>query len=162
MELDEREDMGFIQVKWSSKLYGTVEMKARYWLHQKGSENFYGELDFIKEHFQELYDKLLENLFEEYSENPLLDVWDEETGEFERIMFATKEEMHPYLGMTPCIDVKSFKDKVYLGLTFYQHNRLSIEHGICAIFDKLELFLVDSYDFEGILDNLKYGYKSGF
>ena len=127
MELDEREDMGFIQVKWSAKLYGTVEMNARYWLHQKGSENFYGELDFIKEYFQELYDKLLE-----------------------------------YLGMTPCIDVKSFKDKVYLGLTFYQHNRLSIEHGICAIFDKLELFLVDSYDFEGILDNLKYGYKSGF
>ena len=59
MELDEREDMGFIQVKWSAKLYGTVEMNARYWLHQKGSENFYGELDFIKEHFQELYDKQL-------------------------------------------------------------------------------------------------------
>ena len=162
MELKEREDTGVIDVEWFAEPYGTVQMEARYWLYQKDSENFFGELEFVREHFQQIYDSFLEHLFVEYTNNPLDDVWDEETGKSERIMFSKKEEMHPYLGMLPCIDIKSYKERVLFGLSFYKHNRISIEHGLCAVYDKLDLLLMDAYDFVGIVDNFKYGYYGGF
>lgn len=103
-----------------------------------------------------MYDSFLEHLFVEYTNNPLEDVWNEETGESERIEFSKKEELHPYLGMAPSIDIKSYKGHVLFGLSFYKHNRISIEHGLCAIYNKLDLVLMDSYDFLGMVDNFKY------
>ena len=128
MELEEREDTGLTEVEWSSDLYGTVKMEAHYGLYQKGTENFFDELNFAREHFQQIYDSFLERLFDEYSKNIHLDVWNEETGESERIVFSRKEELHLYLGMKPYIDIKSYNGKCYLGLSFFEHNRLSIEH----------------------------------
>lgn len=162
MELEEREDLGLIEVEWWSDLYGTVKMQTHYGLYQKGSENFLDELNFAKEHFQRIYDSFLKHLFDEYSKNMRLDVWNEETGESERIVFSRKEELHLYLGMKPYIEIKSYGGKCYLGLSFFKHNRLSIEHGLCAVFDKLELLFMDTYDFVGIVNNLKYGYHGGF
>lgn len=162
MELEEREDEGLTEVEWSSEPYGTVKMEAHYRLFQKGSENFFDELDFAREHFQQLYDSFLEHLFDEYNKNTNVDVWDEETGKSERLVFSRKEELHSYLGMAPWIDIKSYERQVFLGLSFFEHNRLSIEHGLCAVFDKLDLLFMDTYDFGGILDNFKYGYHGGF
>lgn len=162
MELKEREDTGLIEVEWSSESYGTVKMEAHYRLYQKGSENFFDVLDFAKEHFQQLYDRFLRHLFNEYNKNINLDVWNEETCKSERIVFSRKEELHSYLGMVPCIDIKSYEGQVFLGLSFFEHNRLSIEHGLCAVFDKLDLLFIDTYDFVGIVDNFKYGYRGGF
>ena len=162
MELEEREDAGLIEVEWSAEPYGTVKMEAHYRLYQKDSENFFDELDFAREHFQQLYDSFLEHLFNEYNKNINLDVWDEETGESERIVFSRKEELHSYLGMMPWIDIKSYEGKCFMGLSFFEHNRLSIEHGLCAVFDKLDLLFMDAYDFVGIVDNFKYGYHGGF
>lgn len=162
MESDEREDAGVIEVEWSAEPYGTVKMEAHYRLYQKGSENFFEELDFASKHFQQLYDSFLEHLFNEYNKNIYLDVWDEETGKSERIVFSRKEELHSYLGMTPWIEIKSYNGQVFLGLSFFEHNRLSIEHGLCAVFDKLDLLFMDAYDFVGIVENFKYGYCSIF
>lgn len=162
MELEEREETGFIKVEWSADPYGTVIMNAHYWLYQKGSENFLSELDFAKEHFQQLYDRFLEYLFDLYNKNMKIDVWDEKTSQSERIDFSKKEEMHPYLGMEPFIDIMSYKGRVLIGLSFNNHNRISIEHGLCAVFDKLDLICMDSYNFEGIIDNFQYEYPDGF
>ncbi|MDE7223552.1 MAG: hypothetical protein K2O34_07210 [Acetatifactor sp.] len=162
METKEREDTGLIEVKWSAEPYGTVNMEAHYGLYQKASENFLEELDFAREHFQQLYDSFLGHLFDEYSRNVNLDVWNEETGTSERITFSRREELHPYLGMKPWIEIKSYEGKCFLGLSFFEHNRLSIEHGLCAIFDKADLLFMDTYDFAGIVENFKYGYHSGF
>lgn len=162
MELEEREDAGLIEVEWSAEPYGTVKMEAHYRLYQKGSENFFDELDFARKHFQQLYDSFLEHLFNEYNKNVNLDVWDEETGKSERIVFSIKEELHSYLGMAPWIDIKSYEGQVFWGLSFFEHNRLSIEHGLCAVFDKLDLLFIDTYDFVGIVKNFKYGYDGGF
>lgn len=157
----EREDLGSIKVKWTAEPYGTVTMEADYCLYQKDAEDFSGELDFVREHFQQLYDSFLEHIFELYEKNTKLDVWDEETCKSERIVFSRKEDMHPYLGMEPVIHIKSYEERVLTGLSFYRHNRISIEHGLCAVFDKLDLFCMDAYDFVGIIDNFKYGYIGG-
>ncbi|MDE6926492.1 MAG: hypothetical protein K2P59_14760 [Acetatifactor sp.] len=162
MAFAEREKEGLIEVEWSAELYGTVKMTAFYRLYEKDSENFSNVPDFAREHFQQLYDQFLEHLLLQYGRNTNLDVWNEETCTSERIPISRKEELHPYLGMKPLIEVRSFEGRMFLGLSFFEHNRISIEHGLCAVFDRSELLLMDAYDFAGIIDNFKYGYIGGF
>lgn len=116
--MEEREDTGVINVEWFAEPYGTVQMEARYWLYQKGSENFFCELEFVKEHFQQMYDSFLEHLFVEYSNNPLEDVWNEETGESERIEFSKKEELHPHWGWRLVLTLRVIKGMYYSACPF--------------------------------------------
>lgn len=53
-KVEKKEDTGVINVEWFAEPYGTVQIEARYWLYQKGSENFFGELEYVKEHFQQM------------------------------------------------------------------------------------------------------------
>lgn len=69
-----------------------------------------------------------------------------------RLDFAAKEELLPCLG-TPDIDIALFSGGMLWALTFGgKENRLSIEHGLCAIFEGETLSaLIDYTDFPHIL-----------
>lgn len=144
------EDCKKIKVKCDSSLYGVDEIELDCWLHQMDNETFSNELLYIQEHYKQLYDCVLLNIFLSYLKSPKWCIWNEELNNFLRVDFTKKEELHLYIGV-PTIDIMYHENKVVFGLSFWKNNRLSIEHGFCAVFCQNELLLIADSDFENIL-----------
>lgn len=146
------EEHGFLNVLCDEELFGTQEIKLRYFLWQQETEDLSENLQFVQKHFKEMYQAVLEGVFIAYNKSPKWDVWDEKTDTFSRIEFHDYKEIHNYIG-TPTIDVMLHRKKILFGLSFYRGNRLSMEHGLTAVLENCKLLLIDSDDFCNILCN---------
>lgn len=155
MDVNFLDSQGTLSVLCDSALYGTGETALRYrvW-REKGSRGNPAEaLDFVREYYRQGYGQVLAGVFAAYQRSPLWDVWMGDNAKPVRLDFAAKEELHPYIG-TPDVDLAlSGGEMVLWGLTFGgKENRLSIEHGLCAVFEgDILTALVDSTDFPNIL-----------
>lgn len=154
MDVDNLDCQGPLVVLCDPALYGAEEITLRYtiWREDGNREDPKPVLDFIREYFRQGYDRVLAGTFAAYRRSPLWDVWMGDKEPFVRLEFAAKEELHPYIGR-PNIEVAFGGGKVFWGLNFWgKENRLSIEHGLCAVFEgeRLEA-LVDYTDFPSIL-----------
>ncbi len=155
MEVDYLEGQGTLVIPCDSALYGAEEIPLRYrvWREEACRKDPKPVLDFIRGYYRQGYDQVLAGVFAAYRRSPLWDVWMGDGKEPVRLDFTAKEELHPYIG-TPDIELAlSGGETVLWGLTFGgKENRLSIEHGLCAIFEGAVLTaLVDSTDFPNIL-----------
>lgn len=144
------ESMGKIMVNCDSRLYGKEKIELNYFLHTLENEDFSDTLKFVQTNYKQLYDLVLEHVFAAYSKNTKWDIWDESTQSLYRIFLKKKEDVHLYVGV-PTIDIMRREDNILLGLSFWEDNRLSIEHGLCAIFDNTKLLLIAASDFENIV-----------
>ncbi|KQY94776.1 hypothetical protein ASD24_04330 [Paenibacillus sp. Root52] len=114
-------------------------------------------IDYVKEHFEEIYHIFLESMLAWQNSNKMAyEVYDEETHNFDPIHFSHKEEIHNYLG-SPLLQIHPsyIKDQFsYYSVNFFNQNRLSIEHGFSALFHKKELIDLIPFDAETGLQNL--------
>lgn len=149
-DLDYMESYGKIKVKCDSRFYGTDNMELDYELHPEYEEALFNELLFAQEHYMQLYESVLADIFEKYLKNPKLDVWDESTRSFLRVEFSKKEELHPYIG-NPAIHIAQSETGIVFGLAFWKNNKLAVESGFCAVFSGERLLLMADDDFENIL-----------
>lgn len=135
------EEHGFLNVLCDEELFGTQEIKLRYFLWQQETEDLSENLQFVQKHFKEMYQAVLEGVFIAYNKSPKWDVWDEKTDTFSRIEFHDYKEIHNYIGI-PTIDVMRHRKKILFGLSFYRGNRLSMEHGLLLFWKTVSCFLL--------------------
>ena len=144
------EKNGLFKVICDEKLFCTKEIELPYILYQREKEDFSECLIFIQKHYREMYVSILKGLFIAYSKNPKWDIWNETTNTFLRIELYSYEDIHKYIGV-PTIEIMSHKGKVLFGFSFWKDNKMSIEHGFCAVFEHSNLLLVGDSDFCNIL-----------
>lgn len=154
MDVDYLDCQGTFSVLCDPALYGAGETVLRYRVWQEeGSRGDPKEaLDFVREHYRQGYGQVLAGVCAAYRRSPLWDVWMGDDERPARLEFTAKEELHPYMG-TPDVELAFYGDSFLWGLTFGgKGNRLSIEHGLCAVFEgDILTALVDSADFPEIL-----------
>ncbi len=153
--MDVYEKAGTFKVSCDKELFGTEEIELEYVLHQQREENLTEHLLFIQTHFSKMYHIILKGILTAYNKSPKWDVWSDETQTFSRIEFHSCKEIHKYLGM-PTIQVINHKSKILFGFSFFQNNRLSMEHGLTAILEGCSLLFIDTDDFCNILRNLDF------
>ena len=156
------EQNGGFEVTADPALYGVGQITLHDRIHTKiDPEDLSNLLSFIQKYYRQAYDQVLDGVFSAYKNNPKWDVWIEEAEKFLRIDFAQKEELHTYLGM-PIVDVAVYDGKNYWGLTFPGGtNKLSFEHGFCAVFEQEQLLILADNDFPIVLQWFDYHYKNG-
>ena len=131
MDVDYLDCQGTFSVLCDPALYGAGETVLRYrvWREEGSRGDPKEALDFVREHYRQGYGQVLAGVCAAYRRSPLWDVWMGDDERPARLEFTAKEELHPYMG-----------------------NRLSIEHGLCAVYEGAVLAaLVDSTDFPEIL-----------
>lgn len=146
---------GLFKVLCDEKLFSVKEMELPYILYERDNEDFSKYLVFLQEHFREMYDSVLRGLFTAYNKNLKWVIYQETTNTFLRIELNTYEDIHKYIGM-PVIEIASHKEKILFGFSFWKDNRMSIEHGFCAIFENNNLLLVSDCDFYNMLSYWDY------
>lgn len=155
MNVDHLDDLGSLAVPCDPTLFGAEEtvLRCRLWREEEDQQDPGAALDFIREHFRQSYDRVLAGTFAAYRQFPLWDVWMGDGREPVRLDFAAKEELHPYIGRAS-IDLALWDGEKFLWALAFggTENRLSIEHGLCAVFEgeRLEA-LVDHTDFPSIV-----------
>ncbi len=155
MDVDYLDDLGTLSVPCAPALFGAGEtaLHCRLWREKENQEDPEAALAFIREHFRQSYDRVLAGTFAAYRRSPLWDVWMGDGREPVRLDFAAKEELHPYIGGADIDLALCGREQPLWALTFGgPDNRLSIEHGLCAVFEgeRLEA-LVDYTDFPSIV-----------
>ena len=148
MKYDER--VGTFKVFSSEELYGKKEIELAYTLCGSESDELLEQLAFVRNHYQSMYYTVLKNLLLAYKNNPKWDIWNEETHTFSRLDLQKERDVHKYIG-EPTVEIMRHEKKILTGLSFYKKNKMSIEHGFCAIFDKDDLLLIGDDDFYNIL-----------
>lgn len=144
------EQNGLCKVTCDKKLFDMEQIELPYILFQQEGENFSEHLAFVQEHFREMYAAVLKKLLAAYRKKPLWDIWDEESQTFLRIELQKEEDVHKYIGL-PTIEIMSYGEKTLCGFSFWKNNRMSIEHGFCAVFEQHSLLLIGDSDFCNIL-----------
>lgn len=144
------EKSGVFKVICDESFFGLNELELSYYFYQQTEEDFSEYLQFVQEHFIEMYSAVLQGLFMAYSKNPKWDIWDEVTKTFSRMELRDYKAVHQYIGM-PVIEIMRYKEKILTGFSFYQGNRMSVEHGICAVFESCNLLLISDNHFSEIL-----------
>ncbi|WP_423802203.1 hypothetical protein [Neobacillus sp. SAB-20_R2A] len=122
------------------------------------TEADYHTLTYVKEHFAEIYENILHTLFEWQQSNGMtFEVFDEEKSTFDRILFDSKEEIHPLLG-EPILEIIPGYEKE--NLSYYcirfDHCLLSIEHGFNALCHKNDVIEIEACEIIPLLEALSY------
>lgn len=154
MDVDHLDCQGSFSFPCDPALFGAgeVTLRCNIWREEGCPAEAGPALEFVRRQYRQGYDRVLAAIFAAYRRSPLWDVWMGDTEPPVRLDFARKEELHPCIG-TPEIDIALFGSGMLWALTFGgKENRLSIEHGLCAIFEGETLAaLLDYTDFPYIL-----------
>lgn len=150
---------GTVKISCDEKLYGKSLLDADYILYQSQEETFSHELKLVQENYKQMYDDFLEQILTAYRKNARWQVWDEANQGFKRVPFEKKEDLHPYLG-EPVIEVMNQAGHPVIGLSFHKNNPLSMEHGLCAVYENLRLLMIDADDFSNMVYNWDFCLES--
>ncbi|PGC34495.1 hypothetical protein COM11_01525 [Bacillus pseudomycoides] len=119
--------------------------------NQPLTKEAYNTLCYLKEHFDIIYENILNALFElQFKDLMRYEIYNENDHSFSPITFNSMEEIHPYLG-TPTFEIlpNYTKDNyAYFAISFHKDCLLSIEHGLTALFfknDMMDIQPSDSY-----------------
>ncbi len=155
-------DTGSFDVRCDTMLYGAECITLDYRIHSEFSPEDLSRIQsFIQGNYKQAYDHILAGVLSAYKNNPKWDVWMEETKDFLRIDFTQKEELHSYIGM-PVIELALCSGRTFWGMTFPGGtNKLSYEHGFCAVFEQEKLLVLADNDFPLILKWWGHYYTDG-
>lgn len=141
---------GTMKVFCDKNLYGDRFLVVDYILYQNHGEFFFHELKLVQENYRQMYDDFLGQLFIIYSKIGKCEIWDEASQGLIKIPIEKKEDLHPYLG-EPVIEIMNRSGHPVIGLSFYKNNLLSLEHGLCAVFESLQLLMINADDFSNMV-----------
>ncbi|MBO1581427.1 hypothetical protein [Bacillus sp. XF8] len=119
--------------------------------NQPLTKEAYNTLCYLKEHFDIIYENILNALFElQFKDLMRYEIYNEHDQSCSPITFNSVEEIHPYLG-TPIFEILPDYTKdnyAYFAISFHKNCLLSIKHGLTALFfrnDMIDIQPSDSY-----------------
>ncbi|MEI4621540.1 hypothetical protein KFD70_10485 [Bacillus pfraonensis] len=117
--------------------------------NQPLTKEAYNTLCYLKEHFDIIYENILNALFElQFKDLMRYEIYNENDHSFSPITFNSMEEIHSYLG-TPTFEILPDYTKdnyAYFAISFHKNCLLSIEHGLTALFFKNDMIHIQPSD----------------
>lgn len=151
---------GNITVICDSSLFGKDEISLPIYINSREelTKEEYNTICYLKENFNLIYENILKGILKWQSTGVKFEIFNNETSEFEPIVFKNINDIHQYIGMPKLQIIHGYvkNDFSYFAVNFFDDCLISIEHGLSALFYKEDLIDINSSDAETIIDLLSY------